>query len=132
MTAMTSTTYSATVMDHFTRPRNMGEMGMQTASVKPPTGLRDTMRLFIKVEGNRYCRCPLLDFWLCRRNRRIKHNNGDFERQDDRGGTDLSDEAVADAAGGLSADQRSIARSSRKKPEAAVSGLPEKARRIKE
>jgi nitrogen fixation NifU-like protein len=55
--------YNQIVMEHFTRPRNMGEMenpdGVGEA-VNPVCG--DTMRLFIKVEGNRIIDAKFLTF----------------------------------------------------------------------
>ena len=55
--------YSPVVMDHFIHPRNMGEM-------KNPDGVGevqnpvcgDTMRLFIKVEGDRIVDAKFLTF----------------------------------------------------------------------
>lgn len=55
--------YNPTVMDHFTHPRNMGEMenpdGVGEAT-NPVCG--DTMRLFIKVEGNQITDAKFLTF----------------------------------------------------------------------
>ncbi|MGD0915327.1 MAG: iron-sulfur cluster assembly scaffold protein [Thermodesulfobacteriota bacterium] len=55
--------YGPIVMDHFTHPRNMGEIegpdGMGEAQ-NPVCG--DTMRLFIKVEGNRITDARFLTF----------------------------------------------------------------------
>jgi nitrogen fixation NifU-like protein len=55
--------YSLIVMDHFTHPRNMGEMenpdGVGQAQ-NPACG--DTMRLFIRVEANRINEAKFLTF----------------------------------------------------------------------
>jgi nitrogen fixation protein NifU and related proteins len=55
--------YNAVVMDHFTHPRNMGEMndpdGVGEAT-NPVCG--DTMRLFIKVSDNRIVDARFLTF----------------------------------------------------------------------
>jgi nitrogen fixation NifU-like protein len=55
--------YNPTVIDHFTHPRNMGEMdnpdGVGEAT-NPACG--DTMRLFIKVEENRIVDAKFLTF----------------------------------------------------------------------
>ena len=55
--------YNHIVKDHFTHPRNMGEMkepdGVGEAT-NPVCG--DTMRLFIKVEGNRIIDATFLTF----------------------------------------------------------------------
>jgi len=55
--------YNPIVMDHFTHPRNMGEIedpdGIGEAT-NPVCG--DTMRLFIKVEGNRINEAKFLTF----------------------------------------------------------------------
>jgi nitrogen fixation NifU-like protein len=55
--------YNAIVIDHFTHPRNMGEMddpdGVGEAT-NPVCG--DTMRLFIKVEENRIVDATFLTF----------------------------------------------------------------------
>jgi nitrogen fixation NifU-like protein len=55
--------YNPIVIDHFTHPRNMGEMdnpdGVGEAT-NPVCG--DTMRLFIKVEGNRIIDAKFLTF----------------------------------------------------------------------
>ncbi len=55
--------YNAIVLDHFTHPRNMGEMddpdGIGEAT-NPVCG--DTMRLFIKVEENRVVDAKFLTF----------------------------------------------------------------------
>ena len=55
--------YNPTVIDHFTHPRNMGEMdnpdGVGEAT-NPVCG--DTMRLFIKVQENRIIDAKFLTF----------------------------------------------------------------------
>src|SRR5512134_1875376 len=55
--------YNAVVMDHFTHPRNRGEMdnpdGVGEAT-NPVCG--DTMRLFIKVEGDSITEASFLTF----------------------------------------------------------------------
>jgi nitrogen fixation NifU-like protein len=55
--------YNPVVLDHFNHPRNMGEMdhpdGVGEAT-NPACG--DTMRLFIKVEGNRISEARFLTF----------------------------------------------------------------------
>jgi nitrogen fixation NifU-like protein len=55
--------YNSIVLDHFTHPRNMGEMdnpdGVGEAT-NPACG--DTMRLFIKVEENRVIDAKFLTF----------------------------------------------------------------------
>jgi nitrogen fixation NifU-like protein len=55
--------YYSIVLDHFDHPRNMGEMdhpdGVGQAT-NPACG--DTMRLFIKVEGNRIAEAKFLTF----------------------------------------------------------------------
>jgi len=59
----TSGVYHPIVMDHFTHPRNMGEMenadGVGEAR-NPVCG--DTMRLFIKVEADRIVEAKFLTF----------------------------------------------------------------------
>jgi nitrogen fixation NifU-like protein len=58
-----SGSYNPIVIDHFSHPRNMGEMekpnGVGEAQ-NPVCG--DTMRLFIKVEGNRIIDAKFLTF----------------------------------------------------------------------
>ncbi len=55
--------YNPIVLDHFTHPRNMGEMdhpdGIGEAT-NPACG--DTMRLFIRVESNRIAEATFLAF----------------------------------------------------------------------
>ncbi len=55
--------YNSTVMEHLTHPRNLGEMedpdGVGEAQ-NPVCG--DTMRLFIKVDGNRIVNATFLTF----------------------------------------------------------------------
>ena len=55
--------YNSIVLDHFNHPRNMGEMdhpdGVGQAT-NPACG--DTMRLFIRVEGNRISEATFLTF----------------------------------------------------------------------
>ena len=56
-------TYNPIVLDHFNHPRNMGEMDHPDAvgqATNPACG--DTMRLFIKVEGNRISEAKFLTF----------------------------------------------------------------------
>ena len=55
--------YNAVVMDHFSRPRNRGEMEDPDGvgeTTNPVCG--DTMRLFIKVEGDRIVGATFLTF----------------------------------------------------------------------
>ena len=55
--------YNSIVLDHFNHPRNMGEMdhpdGVGQAT-NPACG--DTMRLFLRVEGNRISEATFLTF----------------------------------------------------------------------
>jgi nitrogen fixation NifU-like protein len=55
--------YNPTVIEHFTHPRNMGEMDKPDGvgeATNPVCG--DTMRLFIKVEENRIVDAKFLTF----------------------------------------------------------------------
>lgn len=55
--------YNAIVMEHFSRPRNRGEMEAPDGvgeTTNPVCG--DTMRLFIKVEGDRIADATFLTF----------------------------------------------------------------------
>ena len=55
--------YNSIVLDHFNRPRNMGEMDRPDGvgqATNPACG--DTMRLFIRVEGNRIAEAKFLTF----------------------------------------------------------------------
>jgi nitrogen fixation protein NifU and related proteins len=55
--------YNAIIMDHFTHPRNMGEIENPdgVGEVKNPA-CGDTMRLFIKVESDRIIDAKFLTF----------------------------------------------------------------------
>ena len=102
MTAMTSTTYSATVMDHFTHPRNMGEMGDADGvgeATNPACG--DTMRLFIKVEGNRIVDARFLTFGCAAAIAASSMTTEMLKGKTIEEALALSDEAVAEALGGL-------------------------------
>jgi nitrogen fixation NifU-like protein len=55
--------YNAILLDHFNHPRNMGEMDCPDGvgqATNPACG--DTMRLFIRVEGNRIAEAKFLSF----------------------------------------------------------------------
>jgi len=55
--------YNSIVLDHFNRPRNMGEMDRPDGvgqATNPACG--DTMRLFIRVERNRIAEAKFLTF----------------------------------------------------------------------
>jgi nitrogen fixation NifU-like protein len=90
------------LMDHFTHPRNMGEMedpdGVGEAQ-NPVCG--DTMRLYIKVEGNRISDAKFLTFGCS-----AAIASSSITTEMVKGKTieevlAVSDEMVADALGGL-------------------------------
>ena len=79
--------YNSTVMEHLTHPRNKGEMedpdGVGEAQ-NPVCG--DTMRLFIKVDGDRIVECDVSDFWMRGRHCFVEHDHRNDQRKDDRRG----------------------------------------------
>ena len=75
--------YNPLVMDHFTHPRNMGEMddpdGVGEAT-NPVCG--DTLRLFIKVSDNRIVDVRFLTFGCAAAIAVVEHHHRDDPRKD--------------------------------------------------
>jgi nitrogen fixation NifU-like protein len=89
-------------MDHFNHPRNMGEMGDADGigeASNPVCG--DTMRLFIKVEGNRIVDARFLTFGCAAAIAASSMTTEILKGMTIEEALTLSDEAVADALGGL-------------------------------
>jgi nitrogen fixation NifU-like protein len=95
--------YNPIVMDHFTHPRNMGEIedpdGIGEAT-NPVCG--DTMRLFIKVEGNRINEAKFLTFGCSAAIASSSITTEMIKGKTIEEALAVSKEMVADALGGLS------------------------------
>ncbi len=94
--------YNRIVMDHFTHPRNMGELqdpdGVGEAS-NPVCG--DTMRLFIKVEANRIVDARFLTFGCAAAIAASSMTTELIKGKTLEETLTISDQDVADALGGL-------------------------------
>ena len=94
--------YNSVVMDHLTHPRNMGEMedpdGVGEAT-NPVCG--DTMRLFIKVEGDRIVAARFLTFGCGAAIAASSMTTEMIKGKTIEEVLEISDQSVADALGGL-------------------------------
>ena len=94
--------YSRIVMDHFTHPRNVGEMenpdGVGQAQ-NPACG--DTMRLFIRVETDRIIDAKFLTFGCGAAIASSSITTEMIKRKTIEEALRISDQVIADALGGL-------------------------------